>query len=123
MSEIYNYREEIKSDIKDYLKDNEISFDGYDREELHEHLDELLWLEDSVTGNASGSYWMSTFKAEEALCHNMELYFEAGSEFGLTFENIAKSWSAEVADVTIRCYLLSECISEVIDELGIFDED
>ena len=44
---------------------------------------------------------------------------EALKEFGCGIEYLEKG--AEACDVTIRCYLLSGAISEVIDELGLED--
>lgn len=51
----YNYMEAMTEDIREYIK-NEVTLSDYsDRDELEEHLNETLWIEDSVTGNASGS--------------------------------------------------------------------
>lgn len=53
---------------------------------------------------------------EEYLCHNWDLLNEAASEFG---EN-AGDWikkGAEFCDVSIRCYLLSQAISNILNEL------
>ena len=46
----------------------------------------------------------------------MDLLAEAFKEFGEDGLDILKK-GAEACDVTIRCYLLSECLSEVVDEL------
>ena len=89
----YNYREHITSDIIDYINDN-INLADYDsREDLAEYLGEELWTADSVTGNASGSYTLNRWDAEENICHNLDL----------------------LEEVTIRCYLLAECIDNAID--------
>ena len=57
---------------------NEINFEDFDTlEELEEHLNEVLFTEDSVTGNASGSYTFNTYEAEENICHNLDLLGEA----------------------------------------------
>lgn len=59
----YNYIEAMKEDIKEYIK-NEVTLSDYsDRDELEKHLNDTLWTEDSVTGNASGSYTFNTYKA------------------------------------------------------------
>ena len=111
----YNYREAMYDDIKEYISEN-IDLADYDgREELEEYLNDTLWTEDSVTGNASGSYWFNTYKAEEAICHNWDILAEACNEFGCECDVLNKG--AEWADVTIRCYLLGEVIGEVLDEL------
>ena len=112
----YDYREAVKDDVLEYIN-NEINFEDFDTlEELEEHLNEVLFTEDSVTGNASGSYTFSTYEAEENICHNMDLLQEALSEFGDT-EALVMDFDAEKADVTIRCYLLGECIAAALEEI------
>lgn len=111
----YNYLENIKADVKEYI-DNEINLKDFsDREELEEKLNEDLWTCDSVTGNASGSYYCNSWKAEDALAHNWDLLVEAMEEFGCEVDLLEKG--AEWADVTIRCYLLGQAIGEVLDEM------
>ena len=109
----YNYLENEIEDVKEYIKDN------YEKEEIEElDRDELydeLWIEDSVTGNGSGSYTFNTWKAEEYICHNMNLVQEAYEEFG--YEGIPKDTGAEAMDVTIRCYLLGQAIEKALEEL------
>ena len=111
----YNYLENIKADVKEYI-DNEINLKDFsDREELEEKLNDTLWTEDSVTGNASGSYYCNSWKAEEALAHNWDLLAEAMKEFCCEVDLLEKG--AEWADVTIRCYLLGQAIGEVLEEM------
>ncbi len=112
----YNYREVVKSDVLEYIR-NEIDFDDFeDLEELEEHLNDVLFTKDSVTGNASGSYTFSTWSAEENICHNLDLLGEALEAFGCSPAYLIEN-GAEAADVTIRCYLLGECIAESLDEI------
>lgn len=111
----YNYMEAITEDIRNYIKDEVTLSDFSDREELEEHLNDTLWTADSVTGNASGSYTCNTYKAEEYICHNLDLLAEAMEEFGCE-ENVLEK-GAEWCDVTIRCYLLRQAIAEVLDEM------
>ena len=111
----YNYMKAITEDIKEYIK-NEISLSDYsDRDELEEHLNDTLWTEDSVTGNASGSYTFNTYQAEEYICHNLDLLAGAINEFGYE-ENVLEK-GAEWCDITIRCYLLGQAIAEVLDDM------
>lgn len=118
--EKYNYREAICEDIREYIKyhyeADELREEMSDRDRFEEHLNDDLLADDSVTGNASGSYFFSTWKAEEAICHNTDLLGEAMSEFGCEPNDLSKG-GAEWADVTIRCYLLNQCIHEVLDEI------
>lgn len=110
----YNYREAICEDIRNWLRDrDEIAINEDNRDDVIDAIEEELWISDSVTGNASGSYWFNAWKAEEALCHNMDLWCEAMNEFGYS----RLEWrGAEIADVAIRCYLLRECLELIIDD-------
>lgn len=118
----YNYLENIKNDVLSYIEDN-INFTDFDNlEELEEHLNEILWTEDSVTGNASGSYYCNAWEAEEAICHNWDLLAEALREFGQDGTDVLEQ-GAESMDVTIRCYLLGQAIAESLEEIeSDFDE-
>lgn len=115
--ERYNYREAMKADIFDYIRGG-IDLNDWrgNRDALEEALNDQLWITDSVTGNASGSYFFSAWKAEEAIAHNWDLLEEAMQEFCDERNPIEKG--AEWCDVTIRCYLLGGCIAEVLDELA-----
>lgn len=113
---MYDYREAVKADILQYITD-EISFEDFDTlDELEEKLNEELWTADSVTGNASGSYTFNTYEAEENMCHNLDLLVEALKAFGCSVNYLTNN-GAEAADVTIRCYLLSECIAAALEEV------
>ncbi|MGN0187398.1 MAG: hypothetical protein ACI392_06605 [Paludibacteraceae bacterium] len=112
--EKYNYLEAVKDSVKDYIINN-IDLSSFDdRDELEQYLNDELFIDDSVTGNASGSYTFNSWKAEEYLCHNLDLLQEAMLEFGI---NVRDFQGAEWADVTIRCYLLGQAISEVLNEI------
>ena len=112
----YDYREAVKEDILQYIND-EINFEDFDTlDELEEKLNEELFTCDSVTGNASGSYTFSTWEAEENICHNLDLLGKALEEFGSGADYLINN-GAEAADVTIRCYLLGECIAAALEEI------
>lgn len=114
--EKYNYLEAVKDDVRDFINSEEDLFINYpDREELEEYLNDILWTDDSVTGNGSGSYFFNTFKAEKAIAHNWDLLEDALNEFGENNINPIEK-GAEWCDVTIRCYLLNQAINEVLDE-------
>ena len=117
--EMYNYREALMEDIRNYIKENDIRVTSDNRDELEAELRDTLWDNDSVTGNASGSYTFNAWQAEENLCHNLDLLNDACVEFGC--EPMIDS--PEGCDVAIRCYLLGECLSSVLDELVEDEED
>lgn len=112
----YNYLENVTADAKRAILENYHNWEFADREELEEIANDILWIDDSVTGNASGSYTFSVWQAEENLCHSMDLLAEACSEFGQDVGHAIER-GVEYCDVTIRCYLLSQAISAALDEL------
>lgn len=118
--ERYDYYEAVRKDVIEAIRNNyspeEIREALEDRDAFHETLHDELWIDDSVTGNASGSYYCNTWKAEEAIAHNLDLLGEALQEFGCGPEYLIEK-GVEAADVTIRCYLLGPAISEALDEL------
>lgn len=114
--EKYNYREAVTNDAKRAILENYYDRHFTDREELEEIANDELWIDDSVTGNASGSYTFNTWQAEENLCHNMDELEEACDEFGQDIGEAVKQ-GAEYCDTTIRCYLLGQAISAALDEL------
>lgn len=118
----YNYQEAVKNDVMDYIKNN-IDFKDFDNiDELEEKLNDDLFTADSVTGNGSGSYTFNTYEAEENLCHNIDLLKEACEEFGSDIGELVQK-GAERCDVTIRCYLLGQAITEAMKEVEYeFDE-
>ena len=113
--EKYDYREAVSEDIREYLKNQGIVVTTANREELEDNLRDDLMNEDSVTGNASGSYTCNSYLAEEYIAHNWDLLGEALENFGCDGSSIKKG--AEWCDVTIRCYLLSSAISEALKEI------
>ena len=119
---MYDYREEMKQDVRQWIEDNAI-FNNYyedftDREDFTEWLYDKLFVADSVTGNASGSYTCSSYEASENLISNADLLIKAIEAFGDEPEEYKRCLkSSETADVIIRCYLLGEVIESVIDEL------
>lgn len=113
----YNYLEAVTADVLDYIR-GEVDLAEWkgNREGLEEQLNDDLWVCDSVTGNASGSYYCNTWRAEEALCHNWDELAEALEEFGCADVNPFEK-GAEWCDVTLRCYYLGQAIAEALDEL------
>lgn len=116
---MYSYPKAVKSDIREYLKEEldvgtfGLLIQGDD--DTIETVREQLFEDDSVTGNASGSYTMNTLKAEENLVGNWDLLEEAMSEFDLHVNPIEKG--AEWCDSLIRCYLVDWCFTEALKEI------
>lgn len=113
----YNYILAMEDDIRDYIENECDLMDYDDMDNAYDDLYDRLLMSDTVTGNASGSYTFNTYKAEEYLCHNMDLLINACYEFGQSLGDAVER-GAEYCDVTIRCYLLSSVLYDVLEELN-----
>lgn len=116
----YDYLENIKEDIENYIEEHREKLDFSDRDELEQELNDSLWIEDSVTGNASGSYTFNSYKAQKYVSDNLDLLNDACEEFDVDGDTIGTKFLAgewEWMDVTIRCYLLGQAIREVLDDI------
>ena len=114
---MYNYIEQMMHDILAALP--KYGFEpGIDRDDLTEQLNDLLWTDDSVTGNASGSYTFNRWRARDYVLDNMDILQDMAKEFDAEDETgrrlLNEDW--EWCDVSIRCYLLPECIEAAANE-------
>lgn len=117
----YDYLYEMRQDVRNAIEEG-YSLDEWRgrRDDLEEKLNEDLWIDDGVTGNASGSYYCNSYKAMQAVMDNMELLQEALDEFGADYADIGHKFMAgdwEYFDVSIRCYLLSSVVADVLDDI------
>lgn len=117
--ERYDYEEEVLNDVIEYIRNhydiNELKEKLEDKDDFNQELYDDLFCEDCVTGNGSGSYWFNSWKAEEALCHNLDLLADALEEFGDDLSPLRDG--AEACDVTIRCYMLGQVLGDAIDDI------
>lgn len=120
----YKYEGNMMLDIREYINEN------YTKEEIKTHLEDKddffnilfddLWVCDSVTGNASGSYTFNRYNAKWYVEDNMELLNQAIEHFCIDAKTVCEKFleeNWEYFDVTIRCYLLCPMLSNVIDKL------
>ena len=134
----YNYYEAVKGAVYDALEyDFDDLFSGLTAEDVKTDPYEVagriaddLFNSDSVTGNASGSFYCNRYLAQEAVINNIPLLREAVEAWSLENEVVdyflEENW--EAMDVTIRCYVLHEVACEVMEEIrdaieGIEDEE
>ena len=122
---MYDYEEAVRNDIEDYILEN------YDRNDLADFDDEddfkdclidILVNEDSITGNASGSYYCNSYEAQEALNGNIDLLRDACEEMNLSNEEVGERFldgDFEYFDCIVRCYIVTctNVIEDVVDEL------
>lgn len=136
----YDYVENVKEDVKDFLEENPPYIKDYadcikcekvsdngdceyffeDLCDLKEDLNNDLWINDSVTGNGSGSYTFNSNEAKEYfLSGGMEILKDVVNEGFLTPEEFVEYFTTEnweSLDVTCRCFVLYTAIDEAVDE-------
>lgn len=117
--EQYDYLNAVINDVKaaigDLGEDEKKELAGLDEDGKKEYLYDLFLDNDSVTGNASGSYTLSAWRAEENLCHNGDLIEETAKCFGYSLNDLA-DLGAEGIDVAVRCYVLPQAINRALEE-------
>lgn len=115
MMTLDDYRTQVREDAEEAVREGMGCWDGF--EECYES----LFLDDSVTGNASGSY---TFNAREAVENVSGIVFD--DEFadmcrGFGYEGVPVDKGPEALDVIARCLVLDELhweLEELFDELA-----
>ena len=123
--EKYDYYEAVKDDIlKAIEEDNELlPREDEDAADYEERLADALWASE-VTGNGSYAYYFSDEEdAIAAVMTNLDLCSEAYREFGIDEDAVAFMSNIRSADVTIRCYILSSVIHDVIEEKRWFNDN
>lgn len=115
----YDYREEMRADIRAAIEEH-CNHEGCSANDHSvDWWDDFLWIDDSVTGNGSGSYTFNSWTAKEYVTDNMELAAEAYTELcaadRFMDDIVSENW--ESMDVTIRCYLLFNLVYDVLAEI------
>ena len=106
------YLEDVKNDIINYIDDSGISLEEADFYDLEEE----LFVTDSVTGNASGSYTFNRWQAKENVKENLDEVIEAITDFGYDAKFLGDciidgDW--ERLDVITRCYYVSSALAAI----------
>lgn len=114
--ETYDYEEAVFNDAKEAILEYIDFHKGEgdlpdDIEDMRDELNDVLWTEDSVTGNGSGSYTFSRIMAELYLIGNSDLYEQALEDLGGKFDP-----EPENRDIAIRCYLLGGAIDKALED-------
>ena len=112
---LYNYHEAVKDDIREYIKENY----GTVTEEMRSDVFDEVLDDDSVTGNASGSYTMNRAIAKEYVIENIDLLNRAVDEYGFDKKDIGEQFLSEqweYLDVLIRLYLVGEYFDDIFSE-------
>lgn len=111
------YMDEVKSDAMDAIEENLEYNDSWD--EMYDS----LFMDDSVTGNASGSYYFNTAKATEAVS-GIIFDSDAVDEFkAMGYDGIPTEEGAETCDVIARCICLGLVSGELEEYYDSLTED
>lgn len=114
------YLEQVKVAVLNWMDENEDWCGEYkDDDTFAERLDDILWSDDSVTGNGSGSYTFNRAKAREYVLEDFDTVVEALNEFCTPNDEIVKHFIEEDwewFDVTARCYILRRAIEDALEE-------
>lgn len=114
-----NYYDEIKNDILQALEEEEnkeIIEQAEDKNEAYEKLHDRFFVEDSITGNASGSYYCNAYKARKQCYNFFRDVEEALEEFGYnkelqnfkTFVSLVEEGYLNIENMTLNYELLDE---------------
>lgn len=124
---MYSYKESVKKDIREWMDNNrDLWVSENDEDRAYEIISDAIWMADSVTGNASGSYTFNRWQARQYFFEDKTTddYIEQMINDGfITSESIGSSIALsnwEEIDVCIRCWLCSECLYDILD--GIYKD-
>ena len=119
---MYNYREVMVNDIKEYINDNQIfpepdeTYDNY-----IERLDEELWDVDMITGNG-GFYYGTEEECAGYIGYGIVEFVNTQEEYGWdwtdTMREQFRQAPARFIDCMIRTTLFAECLERAVKELG-----
>lgn len=111
----YNYHEAVKDDIREYIKENF----GAVTEKMRAEIFDATLRNDSITGDASGSYTMNRATAKEYVIENIDLLKKVVDEYGFDKNDIGEQFLSEEweqFDVLIRLYLVGEYFDDIFSE-------
>lgn len=113
----YDFIREIVAEGAEYIEGN-YTPGSIEREDVYD----ILFVS-PVTGNDSGSYSFNAHtSAERFSWEALEILVEACREYGSDVAELLEE-GPEACEVTVRCFLLGECIDEILDDLGEFFDD
>ena len=123
--EKYDYYDAVKEDVLKAIEEDDelLPREDEDRMNYEERLTDALWASE-VTGNGPYAYYYSDEEdAIAAVMGNLDLCKEAYQEFGVDEDAVTFMSNIRSADVTIRCYILSSAIHNVVEEKPWFKDN
>lgn len=104
-----DYKQAVKADAIEAIQRGD-----YDYCDDFEQVNDDLWIDDSVTGNGSGSYTFNTAKAQENVSDLIwdDEFIEECADMCVEIGELLKQ-GAEALDVTARCLALGYVSEEI----------
>lgn len=117
---MYNYLEAVKNDVRFAINEGYVYIDyDNDIDDIISSVEDILWADDAVTGNESGSYTGDKEEAKGYVSENLDLLADAIDAFDNKEEAgknlVYKNW--EWFDVIMRLYVLNQAVEEVVNEM------
>ena len=123
--EKYDYYDAVEEDVLKAIEEDDelLPHEGEDEVDYEERLNDALWASE-VTGNGPYAYYYSDKEdAIAAVMWNLDLCSEAYQNLGVDEDAVAFMSNIRSADVTIRCYILSSIIHDIIEEKPWFNDN
>lgn len=119
---MYDYYEAVEDDVLEFIEEEGMTITEDNKDEIYD----MLFNEDRITGNMSGSYTCLSTEARDYLNDNTDLILEMAEAFGYTIPEVGYKYlvEPEALDVMLRCYVLGsviEKISQAKDKKGVFN--
>lgn len=123
--EKYNYKKAIIDDLKDWITNEAVISELKDLndEELFESIYDETFGIDSITGNGS-DYYDTEDNCSKYLAGNIDLLYLAAQNYCIDddilvlIKHYEDKSLARYFDSIIRCYLLGDCIDEVLKDIA-----
>lgn len=129
----YSYEKAVRADVHEWLDNELVCNEEYkklledavsgdsDGSALYERCEDDMWVADSVTGNASGSYTCNRNKAKQYVLGDIDTVLDVLSQNDRD-EDIGRMFTHyewELIDVGVRCYLLGSAITYELRDRGV----
>jgi len=117
---MYNYYQSVKTDVMNWIDENRADIEA--QHDKAQYICDSVFVDDNVTGNASGSYTFSRREAKENYFGDEKAseYLENMCEEGFaSYEEVGKAMvheNWETIDVLIRCYLVNGIVMDCLEE-------
>lgn len=128
-----NYYDEIKEAILEEIEEDEVKNiinQAKNKDDVYYDLYERFFVDDAITGNASGSYYMNSYESRKHCYNFFRDVFEALEDYDYkkelenfkTFVNLVEAGYLNIEDMTINYDILEDedescCVFYTLEEM------